>query len=99
MLCGISDPQFTVLSADLILLEHNSFLSNITWPTLTILVVCYLPRRCAKRQGGSPTHSRKKSLPITPGILRAIHCVWPQEPIDFNKVVMGGIFLGCLCFL
>ena len=51
-------------------------------------------------QGGSPTHSRQKSLPITPGILCTIHCVWPQEPIDFNKVMLWvefflAVFASC----
>ena len=45
---------------------------------------------------GLPAHSRLKRLPITPYILRIIHRVWSQDPVDHDKVMLWAAC--CLAF-
>jgi len=45
---------------------------------------------------GLPAHSRPKRLPITPYILRIIHRVWSQDPVDHDKVMLWAAC--CLAF-
>ena len=66
------------------------------FPDLSLSSVPHLEYVLKGIRRGLPAHSRPKRLPITPYILRIIHKVWSQDPVDHDKVMLWAAC--CLAF-